>query len=287
MRAIYKSYKQGRLIGPLIIASIACTLVVIDGPLLQRSSSVHVAIANNPVTLNFTISPEVPRGFAGWYGPNEGEYQIHLQADHISAHVIKGNPIKSPVRCRGTCTAKVHGPGLVQEQCRQKTWDITPKIIEKGNVSWGSPGIAGHPTPFLVFWWSAPNVIPGPESVTMLTGRLDVHNGYGRYIEDRCKFASGILEYHVRIQNDTLSFESPASSSPVVAVANNTHLDLSAPGSHPLELAPFAIQFLSENEMDGAVVLYDNSISVNVVSERFTQLLVAAAQHGLCVHVLR
>ena len=123
--------------------------------------------------------------------------------------------------------------------------------------------------------------------MTMLTGRLDVHKGYGRYIESRCSFVSGIVEYHLQIQNDTLTFESPASSSPVVAVANNTHFNLSAPGSTPLQLTPFALQFLSENEMDGAVVLYDDTISVNVVSERISGSPFSAARYGLCLHMLR
>lgn len=60
--------------GLLGLACIFSTLVVIDGPLLQRSSTVATApIVGKPVSLNVTMAPELPHGkmsFVRWDAPS-------------------------------------------------------------------------------------------------------------------------------------------------------------------------------------------------------------------------
>ncbi len=53
----------GRRMGSLGLACLFSVIVVIDGALLQRSSTVdYVAFAGPPINLNVVMAPEVPRG---------------------------------------------------------------------------------------------------------------------------------------------------------------------------------------------------------------------------------
>jgi hypothetical protein len=65
-RAIYRSLKQGRYFNLLTISSMVVALVVVDGPLLQRSFSVHSATVNRAIVQKISIAPELPTGFSGW-----------------------------------------------------------------------------------------------------------------------------------------------------------------------------------------------------------------------------
>ena len=246
-------------------------MVVIDGPLLQRASFVDFSTVNTSVNRNFSISPEIPRGFAGDHGPKTDMYQIHAQASTVMREAIRGEPIKSPVRCKGVCTAKVHGPGLVQERCHEKHWSITPSIYETRNVSWGSPGVATNSTPFLVFSWITPTKIPGPETIILLSGWLDVKEGYGGYNERNCGYVSGIVEYSIRIEDDILTLESSASSNRVIAVANNTYFDYEAPGITPVELSTFVYAYLVNFDMQGQITLENKTLSIEEVSSSCLQ----------------
>ena len=58
---------SGRHIGLLGLACIASTFVVIDGPLLQRASTVIPAPVDKPIPLNISMAPQVPRGYTGYW----------------------------------------------------------------------------------------------------------------------------------------------------------------------------------------------------------------------------
>ena len=56
---------NGRNISLLTLASIATSLVIVDGPFLQRSSSVITATTDQPITLDVQLPSELPYGFSG------------------------------------------------------------------------------------------------------------------------------------------------------------------------------------------------------------------------------
>ena len=55
----------------LTAACIATSFAIIDGPLLQKASTVRSATMTNDVTLNLKLLPEVPSGWSGWYISHE------------------------------------------------------------------------------------------------------------------------------------------------------------------------------------------------------------------------
>lgn len=55
-----------RYAGKVSIVSLAMALFIIDGPLLQRASTVGPGTRSSNVTLELMLSPEVPTGFSGF-----------------------------------------------------------------------------------------------------------------------------------------------------------------------------------------------------------------------------
>ena len=63
-RAFVKSFKYRRMVKLFGFASLATALVLIDGPLLQRSSSVRRATTVDIVPMNVSLAPQLPPGFS-------------------------------------------------------------------------------------------------------------------------------------------------------------------------------------------------------------------------------
>lgn len=55
----------------LTLACIAASLAIVDGPLLQKASTVRSATVTKPVTLNLKLIPELPTGFSANYTHHE------------------------------------------------------------------------------------------------------------------------------------------------------------------------------------------------------------------------
>lgn len=70
---------SGRRIGLLGLACIVSTIVVVDGPLLQRSSTVVTVPSHTSIAIKIGIAPEMPQEWAGeWITAEElGQPQLH------------------------------------------------------------------------------------------------------------------------------------------------------------------------------------------------------------------
>ena len=63
---VWRAIVSGRHCSLLALACVCATLVAMDGPLLQRASSVRVVVPNSPVTLSVSVSPEIPSYSTGY-----------------------------------------------------------------------------------------------------------------------------------------------------------------------------------------------------------------------------
>ena len=76
-RAVIKCLRAGRFVGLLNIASLATALVLIDGPLLQRASTVRLTTLSTNTHLNISLSPELPRGSVSLHlAPSETSHDM-------------------------------------------------------------------------------------------------------------------------------------------------------------------------------------------------------------------
>ena len=239
-RAIIRGLQQGRYFNLLTLSSLVVALVVVDGPLLQRASSVHSATVNYGIVQNISITPELPTGFSGRW------YQTNAQGtSDAAAEVFKGfaneAAIRSTSKCDGSCAMKVQAPGVSKRNCVTKHWPINESMLFEPSSSWGSGydgSTSSKPLMFVGFFSFTPGTPmalgAGPEDVMLTVGRTDVKNFKGAYIETNCSLRSAIVDYDIILDGHVIDFASPPGSGGVIALANNTFLNTSSNDTQPL-----------------------------------------------------
>lgn len=99
--SLVRAVLYSRHMSILNIACIAASFVIIDGPLLQRASSVVPAMVTSEVNLQLVLPPELPRGFSGTYY----HFQVWETKDywHTSEDWTKDSPISfNAPACNGS-----------------------------------------------------------------------------------------------------------------------------------------------------------------------------------------
>lgn len=144
---------SGRYTGILGVACIAATLVVVDGPLLQRASTVKSASVDQPIPLNVTMAAQVPTEYTGWWQTVQHidtgyNYSNAFNATMPAPHGRVSNQVyntilqdmqtkltkawffqKAPLTgvfqgCSGQCTAKLIAPALAATSCSSRQLQI-------------------------------------------------------------------------------------------------------------------------------------------------------------------
>lgn len=217
---------QSRHSSLLNIACIAGALVVIDGPFLQRASTVVPAQKTSALTLNITLMPELPTGFTGTI--QYGEVNSPVAELNLLPQYATHTPMLldySP-ECDGACHATIFAPGVKKEKCTSQTWPITYEMMHSHNTSWGPwdpkhsrGGVIRLP---IFYVEVSRNYRQKSESAKVKTGVANWQDWQGSYIQTECFLVPAILEYDVRIENRTVSLESNAASARFVRLANNT-----------------------------------------------------------------
>lgn len=115
---------MGRRFNVLALACICTTFVAIDGPLLQRASSVRSQTSDSPISLAVSISPEVPSYYSGHTIFTTLDWYSNYYQDGTSRFfpVQNGYALDIPISgavlgCPGTCTTTVHAPALALDYC--------------------------------------------------------------------------------------------------------------------------------------------------------------------------
>ncbi|KAK5675810.1 hypothetical protein LTS10_011541 [Elasticomyces elasticus] len=250
--SVVHAISQGRNTSLVAIAAILVAMMIVDGPLLQRASTVVAATQSNTMTLNFTLSPEVPKGLSGLW-----QYE-NLMISNAAIQVGQDFTMKSPIAlaveppCSGSCVAKLLGPGIVKTNRSTKSWQITKSMYFDPNATWGSQGAQGD-----AFYWSKRDregINPffyvsvnthdrglngtaayQSEGTLLRVAIMDLRNSSGTYTETSCWLLPAVLEYdvqfddvgHVKVLSDTTS------TGRLVALTNNTL----APDNSPQHLS--------------------------------------------------
>ncbi|KAK5689818.1 hypothetical protein LTR97_012577 [Elasticomyces elasticus] len=301
--SVVHAISQGRNTSLVAIAAILVALMIVDGPLLQRSSTVVVATQSNMMTVNFTLTPEVPKGLSGLW-----QFQ-NIIISNAAIQVGQDFTLKSPIAlavnppCLGLCAAKLLGPGVVKTNCSTKSWPITKSMYFDPNATWGSQGAQGD----LFYWPEGGRKGINPffyvsvnyhyrepkgsatyqsEGTMLRVARIDLRNSSGTYTETSCWLLPAVLEYdvqfddvgHVKVLSDTTSTARP------VALANNTlarddspqHLTLLQSSTidwFTMYLEMYAGSFVEAYLLDNGSVWASNFGTVNAQSLKYTNYL--------------
>lgn len=95
---------------------ICATFVAVDGPLLQRASTVHSKSAGEDVILQAHIAQELPGYKTGYFMPHDnGSFYLgsNKAFDQVIKHFDLARPLHAIKGCPGTCEATILGPALV------------------------------------------------------------------------------------------------------------------------------------------------------------------------------
>ena len=121
---VYKAICSGRNCSLLAVACICATVVVMDGPLLQRASSVRSIMPDSPISLTVTITPELPSYFTGLaryeFGVSNKTDAMQFRNEFVPIFQehISNAPMEGAITgCKGKCELTVLAPALTVDHC--------------------------------------------------------------------------------------------------------------------------------------------------------------------------
>ena len=260
----------GRNMGFLGLASIFSTLVAIDGPFLQKATTIVPAeITDHPIPLNVTIAPELPTDWSGkWFEmPGHGfnswrsgmfNETIPTSYGNTSNHMFaagrpeltedwnlpwfRGETLSGLVQgCEDRCSVKIQAPALTATHCASQnvSLDFYAPMDPRTMINRAIP--LSHD----VFIVDMSLIADQKERLNLITGYADVHACKGTLNLTACTLEAALGEYDVIVDGGKISAEALGMPR-IIALVNNTEVNHSdIPGlGHPSTLAGVAQAFL-------------------------------------------
>lgn len=227
---VYKAVFSGRNFNLLALACICATLVAVDGPLLQRSSTVRASVPERSVDLQVHVTQEIPSYNSGIavLGDNDTSLGISSHFRHVIGDFVAGRPVHAVKGCPGKCSAQIRGPALAVESCSTLlqyvnfSQPLTPQETATYN-----DGNGEAPSDRKIFDIEF-GIEKGLAEKLVLTTTVAISPGNSScaaYVNTTsCRLVSAIALYPATIENDTVKFSSSQSYPEIVARANNTAL---------------------------------------------------------------
>jgi hypothetical protein len=213
-----------------VFGNIFTALCLVDGPLLQRATSVVSRSVEQTVQLNVSLAS----GVSNFSSIPDEVGSLSAELVQVLSDYASGKPIQSSVSgCDGTCTGEVRTLGL-NGSCA---------ITKVESVDWAKDAITNQSFqvieatllnvtfPFLFFWTMEEDhrrlldfdvsyftPAPGtPPTIPMEFGQpLSTCPGFVTH--KSCSYNIGIVEYPVNIVNQTLTLDSNKPTFPVVSM---------------------------------------------------------------------
>ena len=256
---LHGAITAGRQIGLLGLATIFSTVVVVDGPLLQRSTTITLgtyAHGERPVKLNFTMAPQIPTGYSGRWQTN-AEFNTHRWSDNVFNATKPGpNGVEVPnnifvtpdivmlrdvapaysgdrllvlpgpvTGCDTFCTAKIQAPALHKTSC--SSYQI--EVDYKASTMLPLTQDYSHAVPLnqQLFFISTTIVLGENETMSLISGYSQTTGCSGSLRYTTCLLESAVGEYDVYIDNDPATgiagLRIDNSQEPrILAISNNT-----------------------------------------------------------------
>jgi Protein of unknown function (DUF3176) len=228
--SLWTSLTAGRnFLSIMVFGNIFTTLCLVDGPLLQRATSIVSRSIEETVQLNVSLATDAGNfsSIPGVVGSLSSEF-VQVLSDYAD-----GRPIQASVSgCYGNCTGKVRTLGL-NGSCLVTSTE--PTDWAKDSVSaddWNVEATLLNVTfPFLFFWTMQEDQrrlldfdvsyftpAPGtPPTIPMEIGQpLSTCPGF--VTRKSCSYNIGIAEYPISVINQTLTLSSNESTFPVVSM---------------------------------------------------------------------
>ncbi|KAE9364987.1 hypothetical protein N431DRAFT_446700 [Stipitochalara longipes BDJ] len=191
---VWDAVTAGCRINPVAIATLLVAATAVSGPLLQKASSVTSSIAVTNITLQALIAPEIPRGYTGL-----GDWASRgFVRQNCSTYAI-------PLNMSGASLAVFNDNGT-----RYPSFNVS--------LLWKS-GLPGMPTISIRQTQITPDNF---EFINFTIGIANTVDCIGNFVVQSCALVPAILEYPIRLENNTVTFNTTLSNLSTVVLANNT-----------------------------------------------------------------
>ncbi|KIW13119.1 hypothetical protein PV08_08306 [Exophiala spinifera] len=187
---------SGRNINMVAIASMFVALCPINGPLLQRASTLGNATIPSQQPLNIPVKQLVPRGYTGIISGRGDQVSMLTSNFSTTARAYYArSPITYDTDCKGSCRTKVLGAGFhVSCSSSEYPYNVSGNLASSPTIfgAWVDFDVSDNPVSFNL------NVQTKPEAGC--TGNLAVTN---------CTLTAGTVDYPIAIDGDagTVSLE--------------------------------------------------------------------------------
>jgi hypothetical protein len=230
-RAFLNTIIQRRRLSLFSVASLATALVLVDGPLLQRASSVQRATVIERIQLNISAATQLPVGFSVQIS-DVGAWKHTAAAVDIFTQHIHDKPITSDAYCDGTCHATIRALGYAPASCWNQSWAINETMLRDPNSTWGiggyrapGGGTDGMPTQPLLYSTAFPAGAnwcrQQREPLIVATGTANYRNCEGEFTFTNCTMLPAVLDFAVTIRNNTITYDSSSIRKRAVSTAES------------------------------------------------------------------
>ncbi|KAK5170631.1 uncharacterized protein LTR77_005220 [Saxophila tyrrhenica] len=254
-------------------ATLLVVVMIVDGALLQRASSVKATTLAEDVRLSILLTPELAHGFSGQ------EVANGMATSDEATRVFNDFMDEAPMMTNFTgchqgskCTGTIRAPGVTASHCNHTTWPITPEMLHSANASWGtvhkvqnnngslehmgiSKSIQNPIFTIETFVMVTTDDESLPEGMGVTTGIAGWTHLNGHFVLRDCALTPSILEYDVTFDSGRIVPPSDMSEARLVAFANNTErFSLARTGpteTHPATMDAFSIFMSTIVEAEG------------------------------------
>ena len=232
----------GRRINFVAFATLAASAIVLDGPFLQKASSIAVKEVNKPVIVTALTAEELPYGYTG-YGsievdPDPGPFVMtQSTADAVNGYTTRAPITADFAGCDGTCSGIVKVAGLAVNCTENEVpWNsaeanFNVSTVFQSTFNWW-PGGSFRQSNYSSNWTEGPfpdtpiidfQLVYGKGRVAGVgTGGgaaespINAPGAFvgcsGTLIMKRCSMRSATLEYPVQLENNTISLNKNSSN---------------------------------------------------------------------------
>lgn len=252
---VWAAVTSGRHFNKVALACMMVAIVVVDGPIMQRASTVKSVTADAPRNFSLAIAQDVMEYPSGWYtGRAKSVDTLSGNFTRVLTAYNNRDSIHPPLAegCRGTCKGSVIAPG----------WDVDCKYETKPKA--GHPDVAKD-----VDAGSISVVFNGPYQTGGITvSALFAPQGLMKeMVSATCQMQIGIVRHHVEVTSDgAVALERKPLTSPVNDTIRTDWpwIETAGLGSFPSALGGIA---LAASQMYGSDITLYNGGTLQIQGE--------------------
>lgn len=201
--SLWAASTSGRHFNLVALASILAAFAPINGPLLQRASTVTNQPVQGQVTLSASMAPELPDGYSGTItGRLVSVALLSPSFTSVMREYTNRAAIKmSSTGCDGICHTTVKGAGFVVNCSESKA----PYTLEGGTLDGKTNWVAVNGTNVFTSNFTHSESTPG--DITLAVTYKGAPTCTGDVTIKRCLLRAATVAYPVMFKNDTVTLD--------------------------------------------------------------------------------